>query len=101
MLKKMMFGLLVPAFAFCVLGCEVEQTREGRLPDVDVDVDGGEMPEFDVETADVEVGKKKVDIKVPDVDVDMEEKEITVPDVDITMPDEKIEPDELDEINPQ
>lgn len=97
MLKKVMSGLLIPVFGLCMLGCEVDQTREGRLPDVDVDVEGGQMPEFDVETADVEVERKKVDLTVPDVDVDVgtKEAEITVPDVDIIMPDEKVEPDEI------
>ncbi|HSN70960.1 MAG TPA: hypothetical protein VLT59_05600, partial [Steroidobacteraceae bacterium] len=54
---------------------EVRQTEEGRAPDIDVDAEGGRLPEYDVET--------------PDVDVGTEEKTITVPDVDVTMPDEE------------
>lgn len=55
--------------------CDVEQTEEGSLPEVDVE--GGNMPEYDVDTADVDVGT--------------EEKTVTVPDVDVTMPDDQEE----------
>ena len=58
-----------------LVACDVEQTEEGSLPDVDVE--GGNMPEYDVDTADVDVGTK--------------EKTVTVPDVDVTMPDDQEE----------
>lgn len=59
-----------------LIGCDVEKTQEGELPNVDVDVDseGGQMPKYDVET--------------PEVDVGTEKETVTVPDVDVTMPDE-------------
>lgn len=97
MLKKVMAGVLIPAFAFCMVGCDIDKTEEGRLPDVDVDVEGGKLPKYDVETADVEIGSKKAEITLPDVDVDVDTKkhEITVPDIDVTMPDEKLEPGEV------
>lgn len=55
-------------------GCDVDQTDEGQLPDMNVDVEGdpGQMPEYDVET--------------PEVDVTTEEETIEVPDVDVTAP---------------
>ena len=65
---------------------EVNKTQEGRLPDVDVDVESGQLPKYDIDTPDVDIGTKEVTVKVPDVDVDMEEKTVTVPDVDIEMP---------------
>lgn len=59
-----------------IMGCEIEQTEEGSLPDVDLSVEGGNMPEYDVETADVEV--------------EYETREVQVPvDVDVVMPDEQ------------
>lgn len=86
-------------------GCEVKQTEEARLPDVDVTVKEGNAPKFDVETADVDVKsetksvevpdvdvgteKKTVEVEVPDVDVKTEKTNIKVPDVDVTMPSEK------------
>jgi len=69
---------------------EFEQTEEGELPDVDVDVaEEGNLPEFDVDAPDVDVGSREEQVEVPtDVDVETEERTITVPDVDINSPDE-------------
>lgn len=50
-------------------GCDVEKTEEGSLPDVDVK--GGNLPKYDVDGPDVDVGTKEKTITVPDVDVDM------------------------------
>ena len=47
---------------------EVEQTQEGRMPDVDVDVEGGQLPEYDVDGPDVDIERKT--IEVPTIDVD-------------------------------
>lgn len=77
------------AAALGLAACDVDKTADGEMPSVDVDVDGGKMPEYDVETADVEMGEKEVTMEVPDVDVSLEEETMTVPDVDIVMPDDK------------
>ena len=50
---------------------EVEKTDDGEMPDVDVE--GGEMPEYDVDTMDVDVKTKTKEVEVPVVDVDMPE----------------------------
>lgn len=102
-------SLLAAFVGACVLaGCDVEQTQEGELPDVDVDADagqlpefeqteegdlpnvdvdvadGGQVPEFDVDAPDVDVGTREEQVEVPsDVDVDTEERTITVPDIDV------------------
>ena len=65
-------------------GCDVEKTEDGSLPDVEVE--GGNMPESDVDA--------------PEVDVGTEEKVITVPDVDVTMPDDD-EPDVGEPVEPR
>ena len=36
--------------------CEVRQTEEGELPEVDIDAEAGNLPEYDVNWADVDVG---------------------------------------------
>ena len=59
--------------ALALTACEVDKTQEGELPDVDVAAEGGEMPAYDVETADVDVSTETVPVAVPDVDVDMPE----------------------------
>lgn len=75
--------LLVPAVAgFALSGCDIDQTQEGEMPDVEVE--GGEMPEYDVETADVDVGTTKdtVVMEKPVVDVDMPDDEDDTVDVE-------------------
>lgn len=72
--------LALGASAIALGGCQAEQTQEGELPDVDVAVEGGQLPEYEVETADVEVGTR--------------EETVTVPDIDVTMPDEQPEQQE-------
>jgi hypothetical protein len=75
------------ALALALAGCEVEQTEEGEAPDVDVE--GGEAPEYDVDAPDVDVDMEEKTVTVPDVDVDMEKKRMKVPDVDINPADEE------------
>ena len=58
---------------------EVKQTQEGRMPDVDVNATSGKLPDIDVRGPDIDVGEKKIDI--PD--------SITVPTVDVDVPKEK------------
>ncbi len=58
------FALILP-----LAGCRVEQTEKGAMPDVEVDVDGGNLPKYDVDGPDVDVGTKTIEVKTPDVDV--------------------------------
>ena len=68
---------------------QFEQTQEGELPDVDVDVSGGDLPDFDVDAPDIDVGTREEQIDVPTgIDVETEERTITVPDVDVNTGDE-------------
>lgn len=70
-----------------ILGaCSVEQTQEAELPDVDVDVDAGQLPKFDVDWMDVDVGTRTETVKVPKLVVVMEEVEVEVPYLDVDMP---------------
>ena len=84
MLKK--FGVLMAALTMVVaLGaCSVEQTEEGELPEVNVE--GGNMPEYDVDAADVDVTTDTATVTVPDVDVSTDTATVTVPDVDVNPP---------------
>jgi hypothetical protein len=50
--------------------CDVDQTKEGDMPEVDVNVSGGQLPEFNVQGPDVDVGTKNETIQVPTIDVD-------------------------------
>lgn len=68
-MKKLISAALIAPLALGLAACDVDQTEEGEMPDVEVS--GGNMPEFDVETADVDVGTKTTTVEVPDVDVTM------------------------------
>lgn len=54
------------AWAFGLVN--LRQTQDAQLPDVQVD--GGQMPGFDADVADVEVGTRNETVKVPTLDVD-------------------------------
>jgi hypothetical protein len=87
--------LAFPALAFALLafvmvGCEVDQTQEGEMPDVDVDVetDPGRLPAYDVDWANVDVGTTTRTVEVPEVRVVMVEEQVEVPVIDVNMPDD-------------
>ena len=61
---------LVALAALCLAACDVDQTQEGDLPDVDVEV--GQVPEYDLYAADVDVGKDTQPVITPDVDIQIE-----------------------------
>lgn len=67
----MSFILLLALLTVFATGCRVRQTEEGEMPDVDVSAEGGKLPEYDVDAADVDVKTEKREITVPDVDVNM------------------------------
>lgn len=62
--------VLIGAGCFALAACDVDQTKEGELPDVDVNATGGQLPEFDVEGPTVNVGTENKTIQVPTIDVD-------------------------------
>ncbi|MEW9918665.1 hypothetical protein AB2B41_03565 [Marimonas sp. MJW-29] len=65
---------------------DIDQTQEARLPDVDVSVEGGQMPEFNAEVGSVEMTEEEVTVEVPDVEITMEEETVTVPGISVTPP---------------
>lgn len=68
--RKFLTLFLAPVFAFGLAACDVDQTEEGELPDVDVE--GGQVPEYDVDAADVDVGTDTQTVITPDIDVQNE-----------------------------
>ena len=64
---KMLVGASFLAFA----ACDVDKTKEGEMPDVDVNASGGQLPEYNVEGPDVNVGTENKTVEVPTVDVDV------------------------------
>lgn len=68
-MKKSIALVAAATLAFGLAACDVDQTEEGDLPEVE----GGNLPEYDIEAPDVDVGTKEVTVDVPTVDVDTED----------------------------
>ena len=73
--------VLLVLFATGIL--DMNQTKEAKLPDVDVSASGGQAPAFDVDAKEVVVGTTETNVSVPDVDVTSEEKTVDVPTVGV------------------
>lgn len=69
--KNAFFAVCSASLMFALSGCKVEQTEEGKLPDVEVTAEGGQLPKYDVETPEVSVGTKTVEVEVPTATVEM------------------------------
>jgi hypothetical protein len=74
-MKRIIITSLIAPLAIGLAACDVDQTQEGEMPEVEVT--GGQMPEYDVETADVDVGTEEKTVEVPDVDITMPDAEGT------------------------
>ena len=66
-IKLLMLGVGCVGLA----ACDVDQTKEAELPDVEVNASGGQLPEFEVTGPDVNVTTENVVVQVPKVDVDV------------------------------
>lgn len=67
---KLIIKGLVAASCLGLVACDVDQTKEAELPDVDVNASGGQAPEFDVDAPQVNVGTENKTVEVPTLDVD-------------------------------
>lgn len=67
-MKKILI-VLAGASGLGLAACDVDQTKEAKAPDVDVNVSGGQAPEFNVTPPEVSVGTENRTVQVPDVDV--------------------------------
>ncbi|TXD48209.1 hypothetical protein [Polaribacter sp. IC073] len=86
-MKKLMMTVLAATVFY---SCDIDQTKKTKLPEVEIDVDtaSGQLPSFDVDWADVNVGTTTKMVKIPKVVIVMEETEVEVPYVDVDMPNE-------------
>ena len=66
-MKKSFAILAATGLALSLAACDVVQTEEGSLPEVE----GGNLPEYDVEPADVDVTTGTETIEVPTMDVEV------------------------------
>lgn len=83
--SKKLTGIIIGVIVISIIAIsliylvDVDQTKEMRLPSVDVDVRGGQMPAFDADVADIDVKTKPVDVEVPTMDVKTKTYEVEVP----------------------
>ncbi len=78
----------VAVVGFGIYMIDLDVTDEGALPDVDVSVEGGELPEIDADVGSITAGTKTEEVTVPDVDIDSQTVEVEVPTIDITPPED-------------
>lgn len=69
-MRKIVTAAIMSSAALGLAACDVEQTEEGAMPDVDVSVEGGNLPEYDVDVPDVDVEMEETTIEVPTIDVE-------------------------------
>ena len=62
---KVLIGVACQSYT----ACNVEKTQDGELPDVNVTTNGGQLPEYNVETPTVNVGTENKTVEVPTVEV--------------------------------
>lgn len=67
-------GWIIGGIAILAIGAaaiyltDIDLTQTAELPEVEVQ--GGQMPEVDMDVADVEVGSEEVTVEVPTIDVE-------------------------------
>ncbi|MEO8175150.1 MAG: hypothetical protein ABI626_00650 [Sphingomicrobium sp.] len=66
---KTALKMLVGASFLAFTACNVDQTKKGEMPDVDVNATGGQLPEYNVQGPTVNVGTENKTVEVPTVDV--------------------------------
>lgn len=64
-MKKHLVWMASLALGFGLVGCDVEQTEEGELPNVDVQAEGGNLPEYEADAAEVDVTTEEKTVEVP------------------------------------
>ena len=79
-------GLIAISAAMVNIGCTAEKTQSAKAPDIDVDLDPGRWPKYNVKWADVDVGTSTKTVTVPKLEWRREQVEVQVPYIDIKGP---------------
>jgi hypothetical protein len=81
--QTFVFLSLITSLAVGPVSCTVNKTQSGKAPDVDVNVDPGRWPKYNVKWADVDVGTTTKTVTVPKLEWKREQTQIQVPYIDI------------------
>lgn len=65
------------ALGFGAYMVDLDVTEEASLPDVDVSIEGGKLPEVEADAGDMDVGSEEVTVTVPTVEIETPEEEST------------------------
>ena len=68
-MKHLIKFIALGTLAVTAAGCQVSKTKEGKLPDVQVKTTEGQLPAYNVQGPDVQVGSKNETVKVPTLKV--------------------------------
>lgn len=71
-------------FAFYMV--DIDQTQEGALPTISVDVDAGQLPEFDADVGEINLGTTQVEVTVPEVEIKETTATISLPTLSVEPP---------------
>jgi len=82
-MKSTNIAALCAIASIALTACDVQQTEEGEMPEVDMSVEEGNMPEYEVDAPEVKVGTTETEVEVPEVDVSTDKETIDVPVVGI------------------
>ncbi len=66
---KFSTGAALVFFSLAASACQVEKTEDGKLPEVSVEATGGQLPKYDVQGPEVNVGTKTTTVEVPTVEI--------------------------------
>ena len=62
-------AVAVVALGFGIYMVDIDQTEEASMPDIDVAVEPGSMPEFEANVGVVDLGTEEVTLDVPTIDI--------------------------------
>lgn len=68
-MRKLIHVSALAVIGLGITACQVEKTKDGKLPEVNVQTTEGQLPEYNVQGPDVEVGSKNETVQVPTVKV--------------------------------
>lgn len=68
-MNKIIILALVGTLGLAAGGCQVNKTKNGKLPEVKVTTTGAQLPEYNVQGPKVAVGSKTETVKVPTIKV--------------------------------
>lgn len=60
-------AVAAPALVLGLAACDIDQTREGEAPEIEVE--GGQLPEYDVDLPDVDIRRDTQQVVVPRIDI--------------------------------